>query len=147
MYNDYLNKNTGNERATPEDFYKKLDAIYKFTLDPCALPENHKCEKYFTPDDNGLVQDWSGNVVFMNPPYGRLIGRWVKKADESGVPVVGLLPARTGGSWFHDHIYKKHPIRFLRGRLKFNGSEVSAPFDSMLVFFNCEDLLPDDFKI
>lgn len=147
MYNSFINKNTGNERATPIEFYNKLDDVYHFTLDPCALPENHKCEKYFTPDDNGLIQDWSGNVVFMNPPYGREIGKWVKKADESGVPVVALLPARTGGSWFHEHIYHKHVIRFLQGRLKFNGSKESAPFDSMLVFFNCEDKLSEDFKI
>ena len=66
--------------TTPQDFFDKLDAEFGFTLDPCCLHETAKCAKHFTPEEDGLAQDWSGDVVFMNPPYGREIGKWVRKA-------------------------------------------------------------------
>lgn len=71
----------------------------------------------------------------MNPPYGREIGKWVKKASESNTTVVCLLPARTDTRWFHDYIFGKAEIRFVRGRLKFGNSKNSAPFPSMVVVF------------
>ena len=71
----------------------------------------------------------------MNPPYGREIGKWVKKASESNATVVCLLPARTDTRWFHDYIYGKAEIRFVRGRLKFGNSKNTAPFPSMVVVF------------
>lgn len=79
-----------------------------------------------------------GGVTFCNPPYGREIGKWVRKAYEEskkGPTVVMLLPARTDTKWFHDYIYGKAEIRFIRGRLKFGGGENSAPFPSMVVVF------------
>lgn len=126
--------------ATPQDFFDKLNAEFHFTLDPCALPTNAKCCKYYTPDNDGLLQDWEGEVVFCNPPYGRTISSWVQKcSEESKKPnttVVALIPARTDTSYFHDFIYKKvKEIRFVRGRLKFGGSKNSAPFPSMIVIF------------
>lgn len=125
--------------ATPQDFFDELDKEFHFTLDPCANDENHKCEKYFTKETDGLSQSWSDETVFCNPPYGRVIKDWVKKCrDEAdnGATVVGLLPARTDTAWFHDYIYKKaKEVRFVRGRLKFGGSNNSAPFPSMVVVF------------
>lgn len=80
--------------------------------------------------------------MFCNPPYGRVIGDWVKKAyEESKKPdtlVVMLIPARTDTKWFHDYIYHKAEIRFIKGRLKFGGSNNSAPFPSMVVIYNNE---------
>lgn len=80
-----------------------------------------------------------GHNVFCNPPYGREIGKWVEKAyqtnKESGDLVVMLLPARTDTKWFHDFIYKKAEIRFVKGRLKFGGSKSGAPFPSMVVIY------------
>ena len=125
--------------ATPQDFFDKLNEEFHFDLDPCALPENAKCAKYFTPQDDGLKQDWQGYRVFCNPPYGRKIGAWVKKCyDEAqkGTMVVMLIPARTDTSYFHDYIYHKAEIRFIRGRLKFGGAEQGAPFPSMIVVYN-----------
>jgi phage N-6-adenine-methyltransferase len=90
--------------ATPQEFYDALNAEFEFTLDPCATAENAKCAKYFTIEDDGLVQDWTGHIVFMNPPYGREIGKWVKKAAESNATVVCLLPARTDTRWWHDYV-------------------------------------------
>jgi len=126
--------------ATPQEFFTELDQEFNFTLDPCASPENAKCTKYFTVEDDGLRQDWAGHTVFCNPPYGRQIGKWVKKCYEEsrkpGTTVVMLIPARTDTSYFHDYVYNKaREIRFIRGRLKFGNSKNSAPFPSMVVIF------------
>ena len=124
------------EWSTPQDLYDKLNEKYNFTLDVCALPENTKCKDYFTPEIDGLKQDWKG-VCWMNPPYGREIGKWIKKAyDESrkGCTVVCLLPARTDTRWFHDYCVKGE-IEFIKGRLKFGGCKNNAPFPNMIVVF------------
>jgi phage N-6-adenine-methyltransferase len=126
--------------ATPQDFFDELNAEFHFTLDPCATRENAKCARFFTVEDDGLKQDWQGETVFCNPPYGREIGKWVKKCYEEskkpGTTVVMLIPARTDTSYFHDYIYgKAREIRFIRGRLKFGDAKNSAPFPSMVVVF------------
>lgn len=128
--------------ATPQKFYDKMNAQYNFTLDVCAIPENAKCSNFFTPEIDGLKQDWTG-TCWMNPPYGRGIIKWVKKAyDEALVKkscvIVALLPARTDTIWFHSYIYKKEnvEIEFIKGRLKFGDGQNSAPFPSMLAVFN-----------
>ena len=66
---------------TPQEFFDSLDSLFHFTLDACALPENAKCKKFFSPKENGLEQPWHG-VVWCNPPYGRKIGDWIKKGYE-----------------------------------------------------------------
>lgn len=123
--------------ATPQDFYDNLNSIFDFTLDPCASDENHKAPKYYTEADDGLAQSWDGERVFMNPPYGRAIGNWVKKASEQkGGLVVCLLPARTDTRWWHDYVVGGGAnICFLKGRLKFGGQKNSAPFPSAVVIF------------
>jgi site-specific DNA-methyltransferase (adenine-specific) len=124
------------EWSTPQEFFDVLDKEFKFNLDPCATNENAKCVKFYTEEDDGLVQDWKGARVFCNPPYGRVIGDWVKKcATGGGKLTVALLPARTDTRWFHDYIYNKAEIRFIKGRLKFGGHKNSAPFPSMVVIF------------
>lgn len=131
--------------ATPSDFFNSVAEEFHFTLDVCALPDNAKCEKFFSPVDDGLAQNWEG-ICWMNPPYGRVIGKWVQKAYESakhGAIVVGLLPARTDTKWFHDYIYGKAEIRFIRGRLKFGGCANSAPFPNMLVIWKNKDVGKD----
>ncbi|MGO6676463.1 DNA N-6-adenine-methyltransferase [Rhizobium leguminosarum] len=125
--------------ATPADFFTTQNAKYHFDLDVCADDFNHKCQSYFTRVDDGLKQEWTGNV-WMNPPYGRSIGAWVKKAYESaqaGALVVCLLPSRTDTKWFHDYC-KKGEIEFLKGRLSFGENPTAkgrAPFPSVLVVF------------
>lgn len=126
-----------NDWATPQDLFDKLNDEFHFTLDVCAIPENAKCEHYYSPEQNGLLQHWDG-TVWCNPPYGRKIGLWVKKAYESvirddGTTVVMLLPARTDTKWFHEYILPYGQIRFIRGRIKFGDSKNSAPFPSMIV--------------
>nr|DAL75075.1 MAG TPA: DNA N-6-adenine-methyltransferase [Caudoviricetes sp.] len=128
-----------NEWATPQNLFDKLNEEFNFTLDPCATDENAKCSKYFTIEDDGLSKDWSNDVVFMNPPYGREIKKWIKKAYEeslNGATVVCLIPARTDTTYWHDFIFgKANDIRFLRGRLKFGNSKNSAPFPSAIVVY------------
>ena len=131
------------EWATPKAFFDELDKEFHFTLDPCCTIQNKKCKKYYTKEDNGLSKNWSGETVFCNPPYGREIVDWVKKCHwESlkGTTVVMLIPARTDTSYFHDYIYKKHEIRFVRGRLHFNESKQGAPFPSMVVVMRGTDI-------
>lgn len=122
---------------TPKDLFDALDSEFHFVTDVCALPENAKCRNYYTPEMDGLRQSWKG-ICWCNPPYGRKIGDWVRKASESadtGATVVMLLPARTDTKWFHDYIYGRAEIRFIRGRLKFGEAQNSAPFPSMVVIF------------
>lgn len=124
--------------STPQATFDELDKEFHFTLDPCSTHENAKCEKHYTKEDDGLSKDWSGERVFCNPPYGREIGKWVKKCVESKSLVVALLPARTDTKWFHEYIYGKAEIRFIKGRLKFGDSKNSAPFPSMVVIWRNE---------
>lgn len=123
------------EWATPQDLFNELDAEFHFTLDPCATPENAKCAKFYTKEQDGLTKNWGGQTVFCNPPYGREIAKWVKKASEEEAITVMLIPARTDTKWFHDYIYGKQEVRFLRGRLKFGGATTAAPYPSMIVVF------------
>lgn len=125
------------EWETPPELFEALDAEFHFDLDPCATPENAKCARFFTMEEDGLAQNWGGYRVFCNPPYSN-VGQWVKKAAEesmNGALVVLLIPARTDTKYFHEYIYHKAEIRFIRGRLRFSGSKGCAPFPSMVVIF------------
>ena len=125
------------EWETPQNLFDELDREFRLSWDVCATDDNTKLPKWWTKKDDGLSKDWRGLRCWMNPPYGRDIGRWVKKASEGGAKiVVALLPARTDTKWFHDYILGKAEIRFLKGRLKFGNSKNSAPFPSMVVVFN-----------
>jgi phage N-6-adenine-methyltransferase len=122
--------------ATPQKFFDKYNEEYRFTLDPCATSDNAKCPIYFTEADDGLKQQWTGSV-WMNPPYGREIIKWMKKAYESslqGATVVCLVPSRTDTKWWHDYAMKGE-IEFIKGRLKFGDAKNSAPFPSAVVVF------------
>lgn len=126
---------------TPQNLFNKLDKEFNFTLDVCATDETAKCNNYFTPKEDGLAQEWKGNC-WMNPPYGREIGVWIKKAweeSEKGAKVVCLIPARTDTKYWHEYIFTyAAEIRFIKGRIKFGNSKNSAPFPSALVIFDKE---------
>lgn len=138
MSSGYMSPSQSCEWETPQDLFEALDRIHHFTLDPASTHQNAKCRKHYTIEDDGLQQDWTGETVFCNPPYGRGINRWVEKAwlDSRwpGTKVVMLLPARTDTAWFHDYCMKGK-IEFLRGRLKYGKSKENAPFPSMIVIF------------
>jgi len=112
----------GRHWKTPPEIFDPLDREFRFTLDPCAAKATAKCSLYYDEIDDGLSQDWSDHRVFMNPPYGREIYAWTKKARLSaalGATVVGLLPASCDLAWWHDDVIGHAEIRFLRGRVRF----------------------------
>ena len=144
MINDVMFSSRTEEWETPQKFYDELNKEFNFTVDVAATKDNAKAPLYFTKEIDGLKQSWNvGGTVFCNPPYGRKIAAWVKKAyDEAkkGIKIVLLIPARTDTKYFHDYIYGHAESRFIRGRLKFtneNGDPVDrAPFPSMVVIYN-----------
>ena len=126
------------EWATPPHFFASLDAEFGFTLDPCATRRNAKCPIFFTKADDGVAKDWGNHTVFCNPPYGRTIGDWARKcylASQAGATVVLLVHSRTDTRFFHDWIYGKAELRFVRGRLKFGDGTQSAPFPSLVAIY------------
>lgn len=138
MINKGLFTSNTSEWETPQEFFDELNNEFCFTLDPCSTDENAKCVKHYTKEQNGLLQDWTGETVFCNPPYGREMQKWIKKCYEHyirGGTAVMLIPARTDTKAFHDYIYGKAEIRFIRGRLRFGNSKNSAPFPSMIVIY------------
>ena len=131
---------TGNIVAeTPKYLFDRISSIFNFSLDVCALPENAKCENYYTPKDDGLSKPWRGGV-WCNPPYGREISSWVKKAYEESQKeynsfVLMLLPARTDTKWWWDWVQGKATLFFIKGRVKFGDHNVGAPFPSVLALY------------
>lgn len=140
---------TTDDWPTPADLFDALDREFRFTLDPCASAANAKCANFFTKEDDGLSQEWAGSV-FMNPPYGREIGKWVAKAYESaeaGATVVCLIPARTDTAYWHDYVMRATEVRFIRSRLHFDNpvhqerkasgkaTAHNAPFPSAVIIF------------
>ncbi len=143
----YSSKN--NEWDTPQDFFDALDQVYDFTLDPCCAPWSAKCDKHYTAEDDGLSKSWEGETVFMNPPYGREIGKWIAKAyaetRNDRTTVVCLIPSRTDTKYWHDYVMKADAVYFVKGRLKFGNKVIAdytgktdkspAPFPSAVIVF------------
>lgn len=138
MINKVMFSSQSDEYATPQNIYDELNLEFNFTLDPCSTHENAKCKRHYTKEDDGLTKDWKGERVFCNPPYSD-IKKWVEKcyieSRKDHTLVVMLIPSRTDTKYFHDFIYKRSEIRFIKGRLKFGESKNSAPFPSMVVIF------------
>jgi site-specific DNA-methyltransferase (adenine-specific) len=106
--------------GTPPDVFKRLDDVYHFTLDVCADANNHKCERYFDVEHNGLQQSWAGEVCFMNPPYSQ-VAVWLDKAYKeslNGAVVVCLVKSDTSTKWFRDYFPKTTSFEFLK-RIQF----------------------------
>ena len=141
MINAGLYSSGRGDWGTPPDFFARLDGEFRFTLDVCASDWSAKCGEYYTVEDDGLARRWVGRC-WMNPPYGREIGRWVEKASRGEAElVVGLVPARTDTRWWHDYVMRAREVRFVRGRLRFwiGGEEGgSAPFPSAIVVWRGE---------
>jgi site-specific DNA-methyltransferase (adenine-specific) len=121
---------------TPRDYFGKLHAEFDFTVDACASHDNACLPRYWTERDEGLMQSWAGERVYMNPPYGRQLPRWIEKAwNEAGVAdiIVALIPARVDTDYWHRFIFGHAEIRFLRGRLRFKGARNVCPFPVAVV--------------
>ncbi|KZU10456.1 putative prophage LambdaSo DNA modificationmethyltransferase [Lactiplantibacillus plantarum] len=144
MVNKALFTSSKEDWETPQDFYDRLNAKYHFEWDLAASDDNAKCSCYFTRDDNSLEYDWGGlsGNLFLNPPYGRELKLWVRKAANTKLKakqnLVMLIPARTDTSYWHDYIFNHAEIKFLRGHLKFEVGGISgdsAPFPSAVVIY------------
>lgn len=128
---------------TPQELFDELNKEFNFTLDPCSSHQNAKCKKHYTISDDGLSKSWKNEIVFVNPPYGRQIHKWVKKCYVEytyGATVVLLIPARTDTSYWHNWIFNRATeIRYLRGRVKFaldgKPMKAGAPFPSAIVVY------------
>ena len=136
MFTEGMKTSLRDDWATPQWLFDKLNDEFHFDLDPCANEQNHKCENYFTKEQDGLTKKGGGWRVFCNPPYGRQIGKWMQKCCEEGrkTLVVALVPARTDTKWFHEYVLGKAEIRFIKGRLSFD-EQGRAPFPSMIVIY------------
>ena len=140
MKSDIIWSSKKMDYETPQPLFNDLDKEFGFTIDVCADEHNHKCERYYTKEQDGLRQDWTGEIVFCNPPYGKGLRKWVEKCFREVYAggcknAILLIPARTDTKWFHDFIYHKAEVRFLKGRLRFGGTNANAPFPSMVVIF------------
>ena len=130
---------------TPKEYFNELNEEFNFTLDPCCTIENAKCDKFYTKDDDGLLQDWSNDIVFMNPPFGTSIKFWIEKAYKEsilGAIVVCLIPARTDTKYWHKYIFPYAEIRFMKGRLKYRRGDINnyAPFPIATVIFGKDNI-------
>lgn len=133
-----MRSSNSDEWSTPPQIFEELDAEFHFTLDVASTDGNALCERHYTKSDDGLSQPWTGSV-WCNPPYGRKIGRWLRKAalENDGGVTVCLVPARTDTAWWHDWVVgHASEVRFIRGRLKFGDSNASAPFPSAVVVYD-----------
>jgi phage N-6-adenine-methyltransferase len=147
MSNAYMPPSATVEWETPQALFNQLDDEFHFTLDAAASQENAKVSLYYDLLSDGLKQSWDSQTVWCNPPYGRQIKDWVKKASEAkNSTVVMLIPSRTDTRWFHEHVYDKPNIevRFIRGRLKFGGNKDNAPFPNMIVIWRSKAPNPNE---
>jgi site-specific DNA-methyltransferase (adenine-specific) len=133
-----------NDWETPQPLFDYLDSAYHFTLDACATPGNAKCKRFYTQEDDGLSKSWTGETVWINPPYsGRgTLEDWVKKAaaqteSHPSTIVVGLLPVRTSNAWFRDYVYRCAQLSYIIQRIRFGGADNVAPFPSMIAVWGC----------
>jgi len=154
MKNKDLFTSDSNEWYTPQKLFNDIQDWFniKFTLDPCATKESAKCDKYYTKEDNGLDQDWGGEIVFINPPYGgkdkKIQDKFISKAyEESKKPnttCILLIPARTETKRWQNIIFKHAKIiLFINGRIKFQKLEDEklvfkgvSTFPSAIVYFS-----------
>lgn len=140
--------NSSKEWEAPDTLFQPLKKEFNIILDLCASAENTKCKAFIDRKTNSFSTSWStlldtikvedNAAAWLNPPYGRGIDKWVKRASEEaakGATIVALLPARTDTSWFHNYIYNKHEVRFLKSRVKFVDAKAPVPFPSMIVIF------------
>ena len=128
--------------ATPQGLFDKLDRFFDFQLDVCASKDNHKCHQYFSIQEDGLSQKWSSyKRIWMNPPYGKGIEKWMQKAyceAQEGAIIVCLVPARTDTRWWHNWVNGKAHVHFIKGRLKYGNAKRSAPFPSAIIVYGID---------
>lgn len=132
--------------TTPKILFDKLNKEFNFEYDLAADKDNALCSKFYTKEDDGLKQNWSG-ICWLNPPYGDKSSKmvdWIKKAylttqENPELTVVMLIPARTNTKWFHNYCMKAAEVRFICGRPKFGDSKHGLPQPLILLVFKKSD--------
>ena len=137
--------------STPNYLFDLLNTEFNFTIDVCANELNKKCNAFYSIEEDGLSKSWNG-IIWMNPPYGRGIDKWIEKAYKSsldGCICVCLVPVRSDTKWWHKYVMKASEIRFLTKRLSFEGSNNKAPFPAAIVIFkqSANDLVVTSMNI
>jgi phage N-6-adenine-methyltransferase len=119
-------KSTGNKPiiwSTPQPIFDVLNKEFEFQVDLCADPDNAKCKNWLDRQVS-LDTDWSGEgTAWLNPPYGKDITDWVRKAARTNRRIVGFLPGRTNAPWWHDHVMQAIELRFVRRKVSFANGE------------------------
>ena len=139
MAEAYMPKAKTEVWATPQYLFDRLDLEFGFTVDAAALPDNAKCERYWTPETDGLSQSWYEETVFCNPPYGSLaLQQWTEKAwletREPKTTAVMVVPVKSDQYWWH-HYAMASEIRFIRGRVNFGDADSSYPGGIAILVF------------
>ena len=129
--------------ATPWSLFNVVNKEFNFVLDAAASKENSKCALFIDEKKDALKQSWydiaKGGAVWLNPPYGRSLSKWVEKAYKEsvkGCTVVCLTFARTDTQWWHNWVMKAAEIRLIPGRITFVGAKAGAPAPSCLIVFD-----------
>ena len=122
---------------TPDDVFIPLDKEFGFSLDVAASAQNTKCSSFLSEEDNALEKQWSG-TCWCNPPYGRDLQKWVRKAvieTWNHVTTVMFIPARTNTKWWHEFCIPFGEVRFVKGRPKFGGANQGLPWPLAIIIF------------
>lgn len=148
---DQLMSSKSDEWGTPQALFDRVNAYFHFDLDAAATPENKKCEKFFSENENALLENWSdhGRSVWCNPPYSKIKSFVIKAIQESETcdSIVYLVPARTDTKWFHAAVDNGAAVYFIKGRVRFVGAgNGSAPFPSCLLVFGKNEFMPPDLE-
>ena len=132
--NDGMFTSLSHEWQTPPEIFNPLNDEFGFTVDAAATDENALLPRYWTKREDSIKQDWSGERIWCNPPYGRDQQLFVRKAAKLEAEVaVLLIPARTDTRIWHECIFPMAEIRFVKGRIQFVGAPSGAPFPSAVV--------------
>lgn len=140
VYHKSASTGGSNDWETPDFLFQFLNKTYEFDIDLAASHENHKCARYYTEEDNALIQEWRGSG-FLNPPYSHpLQGQFIRKAAMEAEKLYGqtilLIPSRTDTEAWHEYIFKRASrVVFIEGRLHFSYHPDPAGFASAIVRF------------
>ena len=141
---------------TPDEVLDLVRKVGPIDLDPCTTADNPTgAARFFVKGDNGLKQNWGecigdNELIFVNPPYGRSIGRWTEKCRREAHRrnrIIALVPDRTDTAWFNDALDSADAACLWRGRITFRGAPAPAPFPSALIYWgDCVSLFANAFR-
>lgn len=135
----YMPQAKSGDWGTPQWLFDGLNKEFLFTVDAAASKLNAKCERYWTEHEDGLVQPWQGESVYVNPPFfAPDLRAWSRKAwaesRKPGTVVVMLVPVKSDQPWWHRYAIQTE-VRFMLGRIKFEGAKHHFPKDTAVLVY------------